>query len=441
MTREELKQQIISGIKEVEITGDWHVLEGEITAQSITDALKTYHNVEIPDQKKPIVLDEPIILGSNSHLKFARNQKIERVPGNYICLARNENVISGTDRVPEFNPDTNISIQGGIWQTTGPGKGYTDKEATINGCYSCIILSNVEQVHVSDLTVTDCSNYGVQICNCKSYIIEDLFFDNHHKDGVHVNGPADYGVVRRLSGDKMGDDMVALNAWDWIGSSFTFGSIEHLIVEDVQSTNNEIRLLPGQKLFQDSKVDCDIRDCVLENISGIYTFKLYGQPNIANVYINSKLHDVSGTPGTIENVYFKNISFVEVSPSGLNGLPVKSMFDICADCNNLYFEDINVNNTIDECNAMDVKLIAVGPLSATWKNKSENPEDWGEVFDPDAICHADNLYLKNIYFAGEKVTDNALLTREVKMTINPDYPNTTPKGGTGYGTIGRVIVK
>ncbi len=66
MSREELKQQILSKIKEVEITGDWHVLEGEITAQTITDALKTYHNVEIPDQKKPIVLDVPIILGSNN---------------------------------------------------------------------------------------------------------------------------------------------------------------------------------------------------------------------------------------------------------------------------------------------------------------------------------------------------------------------------------------
>ena len=94
-----------------------------------------------------------------------------------------------------------------------------------------------------------------------------------------------------------------------------------------------------------------------------------------------------------------------------------------------------------ECDEKDVKFVSVGPLSAVWRNGSDNPDDWGEVFDPDAICHADDIYLKNITFAGVKIDDKEKLSRATKMTINEDYPNTVPKGGTGYGTLGKVYVE
>jgi len=200
-------------------------------------------------------------------------------------------------------------------------------------------------------------------------------------------------------------------------------------------------MLPGQKVYPDgSTADCDITNCVLENISGIYTFKLYGQPNIRNA-VDPNSHDVSGTVGNIRNIYFKNISFLRVRPTGLSDLPVQGMFDICADCQNLYMEDIHVADTVAECTERDVHLVKVGPLSAVWKNGSEDPAKWGEVFDPDAICHVSDIFLKNIDFAGEKVTDTEILTKTIRMTINPDYPRTTPRGGTGYGTLDKVIVE
>ena len=114
---------------------------------------------------------------------------------------------------------------------------------------------------------------------------------------------------------------------------------------------------------------------------------------------------------------------------------------MCADCKRLYFENIFVKNTTAQCKALDLRLINVGPLSAVWKNGSENPDDWGEVFDPDAVCTVDDVWMKNIYFANTAVTDKTQLLRAVKMHINPDYPNTTPRGGTGYGVIKKVYIQ
>ena len=88
-----------------------------------------------------------------------------------------------------------------------------------------------------------------------------------------------------------------------------------------------------------------------------------------------------------------------------------------------------------------MKFVSVGPLSAVWKNGSENPEDWGEVFDPDAICHVYDLYFKNISFSDGKATERQELTKEIKMRINPDYPDTTPRGGTGYGVLGKIHIE
>lgn len=442
--REQLKQDILDHISPVKRTEDWVTLStsSHPDRADIQAALDQYECVYIPDLGKPIVLDGPLILRSNHHLKVAPNQVMEQAEGCVTCLVRNEHVQSGAFGVVKDSfRDTNMSVEGGIWRLQPGVRGTTDAENPIQGALALILFCCAEQVEVRNLTIASSDSYGVQLCEIRGFVVENIHFDHHRKDGVHVNGPAQYGVIRHLTGADMGDDMVAMNAWDWYTSAMTFGTIDHIIVEDVQSENNELRLLPGQKIFDDgSRVDCDIHHCVLEDISGIYTFKLYAQPNIANA-IRPEIHDVSGTVGHIYEIYFNHISFVKITPSGLNGLPVKSLFEICADCEDLHFSNIQVANSLEESENMDLKFINVGPLTAVWKNNSEDPAKWGEVFDPDAICAVDRLYLQNIVFAGKAVTGKENLTREVHLTVNPDYPRTTPRGGTGYGTIGMVETK
>ena len=83
-----------------------------------------------------------------------------------------------------------------------------------------------------------------------------------------------------------------------------------------------------------------------------------------------------------------------------------------------------------------LKLVSVGPISFTWKRHyPDEPEKWGELFSPDVVCEAKNITFDNITFNGAKMTELSDIMSEVHLSINPDYPNTTPKGGTGYGTV------
>lgn len=452
MNHAELKKSILDSIKRISIVGDWYEMSGEITRQTIQKAIDENDNVYIPNIGKAIVLDEPIVLSSNKHLKVDENQIIMQGKDSVTCLVRNASLQDGafsiTDRTKR---DKNLSIEGGIWNIKKNQRCFPTKDKNVQGALGSIIFCGVEQVELKNMTIYDdpelcgignsSASYGIQICDCKDFVVENINFNNNSRDGVHINGPAEYGHVRHIRAKDMGDDMVAMNAWDWDTSAITFGTIQKVVVEDIKGTGNEFRLLPGQKLYKDgTKADCDIRDIVIEDLTGIYTFKLYAQPNISNAIIPGK-HDVSGTVGTINNVFIKNVQFKKIASTGFNSIPVKGMFEICSDCTDLHIENASVESTLEQCDEKDVKFVSVGPLSAVWRNGSDNPDDWGEVFDPDAICHADDIYLKNICFNGVKVDDKEKLSRATKMTINEDYPNTVPKGGTGYGTLGKVHVE
>jgi len=85
-----------------------------------------------------------------------------------------------------------------------------------------------------------------------------------------VEGPASRGIIRNLRGIT-GDDVVALNAWDWKHYSITFGPIKNILVDGVagapQNGHNAIRLLAGTKNFANGiHVDCDICNIIVRNI-------------------------------------------------------------------------------------------------------------------------------------------------------------------------------
>ena len=448
---EEEKSRILSSVQVPKPTNPFYQLKFPITRDSLQAALETYRSVVIASAGDPIILDRPLIFSSDMHLRVPKDQVFEQGRGSKLCLVRNLHMQNGAEHDTDHTcRDENISISGGIWLMKNNVRAKQADTEPFLGALGAILFAGVNVISLSDMVIHDALdeekrrgaayNYGIQLSDCSHFTVKNIDFVDNHKDGLHVNGPAEYGYIRHLRGERLDDDLLALNAWDWYTSAVTYGTISDIVVEDIVSNNNELRLLPGRKLYPDgSYVDCDIHNIVLENISGIYTFKLYAQPNIANA-CNPDIHDVSGTVGNIYNIYFRDISFAEVTPSGLNGLPVKSLFEICADCHDLFWEDITVANRIADCAALDLHLVNVGPLSAVWKNGSDDPEKWGEVFDPDMICHVEGLYFRNIRFAGEEILSCASLLHEVRLHVNPDYPRTTPRGGTGYGTIGHAEI-
>ena len=455
---ENLKKQILSGIPTYNPDAiEWHGIEEfeeliyekdgfKIYGDAIQAALDKYKCILI-DKRERMYVDKPIIMKSGYRLKLDRYQEISNLPDARTCIIRNENIINADfKRAVHENFDTDISVDGGIWDgglKAGDGE---DKRLKIGpgpqckGDLSIMIFVNIENLVLGNAEFKNGGiNYGVQLGSVKGFHISNLTYIGYGRDGVHVNGPASYGEICNLYGKDMGDDMVALNAWDWDTSAVTFGTIEYIYVHENQSSNNESRLLPGRKMYDEDYVDCDIKNCILEKLSGIYTFKIYCQPNIFNAEIDG-YHDVSGAVGNISNVWFYDIDVDENKSKGFHDLPVNGVFDICADCHDLHFENIRVHANRADLEKAGIKLVSVGPLSAVWTNGSENPDDWGEVFDPDAICHVDDIYFKNITFKDGKADAREDLTKEIKMTINPDYPRTKPKGGTGYGVLGNVYI-
>lgn len=417
----------------------------EIYGNAIQTALDKYKCIKIP-KREVMYLEKPIVMKSGYRLLVDDNQIISNVPGTKTCLVRNENLINGADEPAIMNnPDTDISVEGGIWDGAAiQSKGHrlqTGENPEYKGALAIMIFVNVKNLVLDRAEFKNGGgSYAVQLGCVSNFKISGLKFIKYGRDGVHVNGPASFGEICHLYGEDMDDDMVALNGWDWNTSAITFGTIENIYVHDNKSTNNEFRLLPGQKIYETEKVDCDIRNCILERLSGIYTFKLYCQPHIRNAIVKG-YNDTSGTVGNLNNIWFKDIKINENRESGFNDLPVNGVFDICADCENLHFEDIEILYEKDVLKKKNMSFVSVGPLSAIWKNNSENPDDWGEVFSPDAICHVENICFENIVFADGKAFEKDEVIRPVQLKINPDYPLNGPRGGTGYGTIGNVVIK
>ena len=282
------------------------MVRGQVWTSAIQTALDEHLAVHIPYRAEPYYIDAPLVLRSGQRLLVDPRAELRLVPGTNTCILRNQNPFSGQDGpVPaQTRPDTDIFISGGIWSTlatsrqesNGNVRGRVDQADSCPGAHGTILLHNVERVVVRGVTIRQCRPFGFQMGNCSDFLLEDIHFEDQRRDGVHLEGPARYGLIRRLSG-VTGDDMVALNAWDWRQYSVTFGAISHVLVEGLQGSayrapaetanpyvpdgSAEVRLLAGTKRFPSGQVvNCDIHDCVFRDLGNVRTFKIYDQPNL-----------------------------------------------------------------------------------------------------------------------------------------------------------------
>ena len=449
-----MKEQIIKKIQDTvtiidtsllpftPVTEYAHLVENNIWTKAIQTALDEKKCVLIPDMGEEILIDNSIFMDSDTHLKIDKNQVIRLVPGKNVCMIRNRNIIPGGHKyVERENPDRCISVSGGIWSAEGNKDMRCDRFRSIVGGFSHMSFSNIEQLNITDITFSNGGvSYAVMLSNCYDFYINNISFENHSGDGVHIDGPASYGIVSTLKGSGLKDDMVAILAWDWYGSGMTHGDIEYVYVHDVEGMHNEFRLLTGRKEYPNLLThDCDIRNCVFENFTGIYTYKMYYQPNCRNVTFKDKNFDSALTVGTMENIYFENISVPKPQGEGFHGIPVLGIFDILADCKNINLKNINIAESYEGLKDRNISLVNAGPISAVWEKGDR--EDWGDLFDADKCCTVHDITIENAVFAGEKITDADKLVKETHQKINPDFPNTLPQGGTGWGKIENVTVK
>lgn len=406
-------------------------VQGKIWNEAIQAAIDKDNVVHLPRRDQPYYLDGPVILKSGQKLTADPDAEIRLMPGTNTCMLRNEHLVGFADLpVPEdTKPDTDITVEGGIWTTLANGlkdnngnqRGSSAKKDPVPGTHGVILLQNVRRVTVRNITVRRSRAFAVHLANVSDFTVDGVTLDRHGRDGVHVNAPASHGLIRRVSGVSH-DDTIALNAWDWKNYTPSFGAIHHILIEDVHGSPdgvpsaNSIRLLPGVKRFSDgSTLDCPIHDITVRNITDIRDFKLYDQPNLEV----GRDKDASAGIGTLRAFVFENLTFnrpgsiqIHANADGITILDVKLSF----------------------APAAGYHLVEIGPQSQTYKRKPDDPATWTEIFSPDLDCTVRNLSVSGVRLH-EAATDLPIkaVVHVIELKPNPDYPKTTPQGGTGKG--------
>lgn len=410
---------------------------GRVWTAALQACLDAHGSVFLPASPEPYYLDGPVILRSGTRLIADRGAEIRLKPGTNTCMVRNEHLHSGRDTAlpADLQPDTDIEVQGGVWttlatsrsQSNGNTHARSDKSNSVPSCHGMFMLSNVRRLRARNMVIREGRAFGFHLSAVSDFLIENIRFEHHGRDGVHVNGPASYGVIRNIHGVTH-DDLVALNAWDWLNCAPTFGPIHHILVEHVTgapltaNAADAIRLLPGVKRFPSgATLDCPVTDCVLRDLTDIREFKLYDQPNLEL----GRDNDFSDPVGTLRNLQFEHLVFNR--PGWIN---------VAATTEELSIADVEFRFDLDHPANANYHLVPIGPMSMTWKSRADDPSTWVEVFSPDRDVLVRGLRLTGVTMAlGGKMTP---VTEPLKrlvavrdMQLNPDYPKTTPRGGTG----------
>ena len=406
--------------------GPAHSVSGNIWSDAIERCLRENGAAYIPKLDEPIYIDRSIELQSGDQLIAHPEAEIRLKVGEVgVCMVRTSQIVSGAEHPVRMceGADENILIEGGIWSdqnNEGSGRGGEyDQAGGMPGSMGTFLLHNVSNVIVRDMIFRDCSPFAIQIGNATDFLVENILFDEV-ADGVHVEGPAARGIIRHLRG-KTNDDFIALNAWDWNSSSITFGPITDILAEDFEMipgyTWSEIRLLPGTKVFTSGeKVDCDISRCILRDIRGVHTFKIYDQPNIA-----FPEGDFADPIGKMTDLFFADIEVDTFKRSEYYDASSDGVFDVGVDVDFMSIRDVRLNFRPGDDDVIPY-LVSVGPKLLIW-NRDPNPEDSGSCWRPPAEGDTADIEWVEVY--------NSRINPVVKeLTVGDVFIRDTEKPGT-----------
>lgn len=393
--------------------------EGDIWTKAIQKAIDENEIVYIPPLQTPVYIDDTLIIPSHRVIHASDHTIIRMLPQRGFCMMQNEKLKYDHDEFDyKTNPNIGIIIDGGVWSTCSNGirDGNGNHSQHFNpqndllqkGVSGVFTFSNVRDITIKNLKIFDVSAFAIQISGCEDFLIENIIFDNAFYDGVHLNGPAENGIIRNISG-LTGDDIIALNAWDWSAGSMSCGTIRHVLVENIQMKPgylwSEIRLLSGVSNTCDGRIlDCAIEDCQIKNIKGIHTVKGYNQPCKQSPFLIDH-----ALPGRIERITFSDMEFNYINPENYYTKKFAA-FEFCADCRNLIFENILFCYPLRNKGFQNWYAVSVGPMTA-------------EFLNSESFCNVLELKFINIFHMPdnnniEQVKDPQLLVCE--KTIKDD---------------------
>lgn len=416
--------------------------EGQpIWTDALQQALDEHEIVVIPSSETPYYLDASVRMPSNRRIEAADGAVIRLLDGVTVLMLRNEHTMDGTHRpIPTEGCDRNISIDGGRWEEyhrarAGYGKsGMYGAASGFQGVSTCLLFNHLENLTLTNMTFAHTAAFAVQTGNVKNAVFENITFDSCYADGLHINGCSENVLVRNVRGE-VGDDLVALNMYDWLDSSVTWGPGRTILCENLDSTAGSgyksLRIEPGVYAYDDgSETDCSLTDAILRDVRGVLTYKLYFQTPAYDI----REEPEPGRVGSVSHIYFENIDVdlaapVDAFPEYLNGDPVRGAFgafELGANIDYISLEDVRL--TLHRDTFPLSYLIVVGPKSIRSGSR--------EVFDPYISNHVGHIDLRNITVNGcpmDRAEDYIRLTRF--CDVNEDGRS------TASGSVDRVTLR
>ena len=457
MSKKEIKQQILAATLEakkrneaaisalndtVKLTEYSHLVtqgeHGKVWTKAFQTALCEHEIVIIPASDEVYWLDGTVFIPSNRRIE-AVGATIRLVPEFPYIMLCNEHIHDGTlAPIDTSDRDTNISIHGGSWEEVCDVRGKrrlnADFKNTFKGVQTTMLFGNLDHLTMTDVTFSHSTSFCVQIGDLTDGVFENFSFISCYADGLHVNGNCENLYVRNFRG-HVGDDLVALNMYDWIHSSINYGPANNIYCENIISEPDSkakmMRLQPGVFKFADgSLVDCALTNVYVKHARGIFEYKLYFQ---------SPRYRIGAKPegegaGSADNIFFEDIGIIAERPWYPDeDDDIRGHFGMFFSNSNVgYLSLENIQYEAAESTSDKTHLIVVGPMSCI--------RDGKEVFDPYVSATLDTLELEDIYVNGKKVSTVDGLIKIVEFdNINNDG-NSSGKGKLNHVILDGVTV-
>ena len=438
LTREASLTDYVSHVR----TGMQDDTEIRIWTDAFRAALVENEIVRIPASAEPYYVDDSITIPSNRRIFAEDGAVIRQMKGVRVLMFRNEHTADGTHApIAADVRDCNIAICGGRWEESNTGRagygrtGMYDMERSFYGVSTCMFFNNMDGLTLTDLTFVHTAGFSVQMGDITNVLIDNITFVECFADGLHINGNTENVRITNVRG-QVGDDLVALNMYDWQNSSVDFGPMKTVLCENLDlsadSHYKAMRIEPGVYYYDDnSSVDCGLYDAIIKNVRGINTFKLYYQTPAYRIIGGEPER---GGPGSGDYLFFEDIKIDLNAP--IDGFreytesdPVRGAFagfEFGANIGHLFFENIDL--TLYPEKYPYSYLFCVGPKSCVTGNGTV------EVFDPYVSCEVGTVELTDIRVNGVQPDDIAPYIRAVTFdNINNDNRS------TGSGTIANVV--
>ena len=346
--------------------------EGEIWTAALQKALDEHEIVTIPAREEKYFIDATVFLPGNRRIEAAGATMRLTTEAKCVMLATKSAADGTWQPIDKATRSSNIAIGGGRWEDSvlkraGYGSsGRLGRRAMgdFYGVSTLFYLGNANSVTVKDATFHHCGGFSIQIGDASEGHLEHIRFDHCFADGIHMNGNLERVHIKDVRGE-VGDDLVALNAYDWLNSSVNFGPQRCVIAEDLELTGGypATRILPAKYRYKDgSIVDCSISQIILRRVKGIDHFKMYLQPPRWKIGGGHEW----GETGSGGDIFFEDLEIRMGAPIENNPRDPKrghyAPFMVAADMSRLSFKNL----TLKIGKGFDPEfghLIAIGPLS------------------------------------------------------------------------------